>query len=43
MKRYRSFRRRYPDLDAWLAAPLAERVGVSGDRTIANCSGLARP
>jgi hypothetical protein len=43
MKRYRSFRRRYPDLNAWLAAPLAERIGVPGDRSIANCSALARP
>ena len=43
MKRYRSFRRRYPDLDAWLDAPLPERVGVPGDRSIANCSALARP
>ena len=43
MKRYRSFRRRYPDLNAWLAAPLAERVGVPGDRSIANCSAHARP
>ena len=24
MKRYRSFRRRYPDLDAWLDAPLPD-------------------
>jgi hypothetical protein len=43
MKRYRCFRRRYPDLNDWLAAPLAERVGVPGDRSIANCSAHARP
>jgi integrase len=43
MKYFRCFRRRYPDLEAWLAAPWAERVGVPGDRSIANCSYLARP
>ena len=43
MKLYRSFRRRYPDMDAWLAAPLTERVGVPSDRSIANCSARARP
>jgi hypothetical protein len=39
----RSFWHRYPDLQAWLAAPLAERVGVSVDRSVTNCPALARP
>src|SRR5262249_19157389 len=44
MKHYRSFRRHYPDLRAWMVAPLTERVGTHrGVPWPANCSACARP
>jgi len=44
MRHYRSFRRHYPDLRAWMAAPLTERVGAHrGAPWPASCSACARP
>jgi integrase len=44
MQHYRSFRRQFPDLGAWMQAPLSTRVGTRrGVCWPANCSAYARP